>query len=62
MKRFVKHFVAEHSGALEKEINTYAEQNKLLIVQVSYSHEFKNMYSARAMVLFERIAEEEESE
>lgn len=57
MNRFVKAFRNDHQHMLEKNINEYAKQNNLKIVQVSYSAYNERFGSDRALVLFEKINE-----
>lgn len=55
MDRFVKGFKNEYFEDLEEDINNYAKENNLNIVQVSYSADIDFHESDRAMVLFEKI-------
>lgn len=52
MNRFVQGFTENHQYELVEEINNYAENHNLNIIQVSYSQDSKSM--ARALVLYEK--------
>ena len=54
MDRFLKGFKNEYFYDLVDEINDYAKENNLNIVQVSYSADIDFHESDRAIVLFEK--------
>ena len=54
MKEFVKDFIAETTNELADQINEYAKEYWLNILQISFSCEDEKFYSSRALVLFSK--------
>lgn len=54
MNEFVKDFIAETTNELADEINEYAKEYELNILQISFSCEAEKFYSSRALVLFSK--------
>lgn len=51
---FVKGFVEDTTEKLVNAINNYANEERVKIVQVSYSYAEGKMYDSRALVLFSK--------
>lgn len=54
MKEFVKDFIAQTTNELADQINEYAKEYGLNILQISFCCEAERFYSSRALVLFSK--------